>query len=224
MDVAHLRQHRVREQVFHRLAEGFLLRLRFFNLRFDYLLLRHLRHFRQGYQQPLQRRRGQGQVFLLPAQAGIEVAQGNGGVINFDIDVMQRHPAQGQRVRGGQVQRAAVFFFDRLRRRHFFTVDRHINIAQGNIVDAQAAVPQAAQPDREMKLPGGDRHPRLLITYVLQRQVTPAAAHLADIQPRHPTVRRFKYQMQAAGGAHQKPDGPQQQHEKDQYAEAYLLP
>ena len=48
--------------------------------------------------------------------------------------------------------------------------------------------------------------------------------HLADFQPGNPAVRRLQHQMQAAGRADEECDRPQQQDQKDQYPEAYLLP
>ena len=48
------------------------------------------------------------------------------------------------------------------------------------------------------------RHAWLLITNVRQGEIAPAAGDLANIQSWYPAIRRFKYQMQAAGGAHQK--------------------
>ena len=75
-----------------------------------------------------------------------------------------------------------------------------------------------------MELTGRDRDARLRKTDVLQRQVTPAAGHLADFQTGDPAVRRLQHQVQAAGRADQERDRPQQQNQKDQYPEAYLLP
>ena len=224
MDVGHFRQHRLREQIFHRLAERLFFRLRIVNFRLDHLLLGHLRHLRQRDEQPLQGGRRQGQVFLLPVQTAGKVAQRDGGIVNFYVDVMQRHPAQGDGIRRGEIQRAAIFFFNRRRRRHLAGIDRHIDIAQRKIVDAQAAVPQAAQLEAEVELASGDRHARLLKAHVLQRQIAPAAGRFADLQPRNPAVGGFDHQMQASGGPHQESYRPQQQHKKNQYAEAYLLP
>ena len=144
MDIGHFRQHRLREQVFHRLAERLFFRLRIVNFRLNDLLLGHFRHLRQRDKQPLQRGWRQGQVFLLPVKPRGKITQRNGRIVNFHVDVMQRHPAQGDGVRRGEIQRPAIFFFNRRRWRHFAGIDRHIDIAQRNIVDAQATVPQAA--------------------------------------------------------------------------------
>ena len=143
MNVGHLRQHRLGEQRFHRLAERFFFRLRMVYLRFNHLLLRHFRHFRQRDKQPLERGWRQGQILLLPVQAGGEVPHRNGGIINFDVHVLQRDAAQRNRVRRRKIQRPRVLFFYRRRRRHLTGVDRHVDIAQRNIVHAQAAIPQA---------------------------------------------------------------------------------
>ena len=168
MDVGHRRQHRLREEVGHRLAERFFLRLRVVDFRFNHLLLRHFRHLRQGDQQPLQRGRRQGQVFLLPVQAGGKIAHRDRGIVDFDVDVMQRDAAEGDRIRGGEIQRPAVLFLDRRRGRHLLRIDGDVNIAQRDVVHTQTAVPQAAQPDAEMKLAGGDRHARLLIADIIE--------------------------------------------------------
>ena len=224
MDVGHFRQHRFREQLFHRLAERLFFRLRVVNFRLDNLLLGHLRHLRQRDEQPLQRGRRQGEVFLLPVEPGGKVAHRDGGIVNFYVDVMQRHPAQGDGIRRGEIQRPALFFFNRRRWRHLAGIDRHIDIAQGDIVDAQAAVPQAAQLNAQMELAGGDRHARLLKAHVLQRQIAPAAGGFTDFQPRDPAICGFNNQMQAGRRPHQESYRPQQQQQKNQYAEAYLLP
>ena len=113
MDIGHRRQHRLREEVGHRLAERFFLRLRVVNFRLNHLLLRHFRHLRQGDQQPLQRGRRQGQIFLLPVQAGGKITYGDRGIIDFNVDVMQRDAAEGDRIRSGEIQRPAVLFLDR---------------------------------------------------------------------------------------------------------------
>ncbi|CSG31284.1 Uncharacterised protein [Shigella sonnei] len=55
------------------------------------------------------------------------------------------------------------------------------------------------------------RHAWLLITNVRQGEIAPAAGDVANIQSWHPAIRRFKYKMQAAGGAHQKRHRSQQQ-------------
>ena len=47
---------------------------------------------------------------------------------------------------------------------------------------------------------------------------------LADLKPWHPAVSRVKQQMQAGGGAHQERHRAEQQHDKNQNAEADLLP
>ena len=168
MDIGHCRQHRLREEVGHRLAERFFLRLRVVDFRLDHLLLRHFRHLRQGDQQPLQRGRRQGQVFLLPVQAGGKIAHGHCGIVDFDVDVMQCDAAEGDRIRGGEIQRPAVFFLDRRGGRHLLRIDSDVNIAQRDVVHAQAAVPQAAQPDAEVKLAGGDRHAGLLVANIIE--------------------------------------------------------
>ena len=137
------------------------------NFRLHHLLLRHFCYLRQGDEQALERSRRQGQVFLLPVQAGGEIAQRNGGVVDFDIDVMQRHAAEGNGVWRRQVQRAGIFFLYRRRRRHLFGIDSDVDITQRDIVNAQAAIPQAAQLDAEMELAGRHRYARLFEAHVL---------------------------------------------------------
>jgi hypothetical protein len=75
-----------------------------------------------------------------------------------------------------------------------------------------------------MEFPGVDRHARLLVADVLQTQVAPAARYLTNFQPRHPTVRGVKQQMQPGRRSHQKRHRTEQQHDKDQHPEAYFLP
>ncbi|MNS08470.1 hypothetical protein D3C72_399310 [compost metagenome] len=128
MNVGHLRQHRLREQVFQRLAERFFFRLWVLNFRFDDLFLRHFGDFRQGNQQPLQGSWRQGQVFLLPAQARGEIHHRNGGVVDLNIDVIERHAVQRNRIGSGEVQRAAVLLLDRGRFRHFVRIYRHVDV------------------------------------------------------------------------------------------------
>ncbi len=111
MHVGHFRQYRARKEIFQRFAERFFIRLRIFNFRFDDFFLRHFRHFRQGNQQAFQRCRFQGQGFLLPVQTGGEVHHRHRGVINLDVDVVQRHPCQGDGIRRGEIQRTAIFLF-----------------------------------------------------------------------------------------------------------------
>ena len=81
---------------------------------------------------------------------------------------MQCDAAEGDRIRGGEIQRPAVFFLDRRGGRHLLRIDGDVNIAQRDIVYAQAAVPQAAQPDAEVKLAGGDRHAGLLVANIIE--------------------------------------------------------
>ncbi|MNY26904.1 hypothetical protein D3C86_1607760 [compost metagenome] len=128
MNVGHLRQHRLREQVFQRLAERFFFRLWVLNFRFDDLFLRHFGDFRQGNQQPLQGSWRQGQVFLLPAQARGEIHHRNGGVVDLDVDVVERHAVQRDRIRRREIERTALLFLHRRRFRHFLRVYRHVHI------------------------------------------------------------------------------------------------
>ena len=128
MHIGHFRQDRLREEVFQRFAQRLLFRLRVLDLRLDDLFLRHVGHLRQRNQQPLQGGWGQGEVFLLPAQTGGEIHHGYRRIVDFDIDVIQRNPVERNRVRRGEIQRAAVLFFDRLRLRHFFGIYRHVNV------------------------------------------------------------------------------------------------
>jgi hypothetical protein len=81
---------------------------------------------------------------------------------------MQRDAAEGDRIRGGEIQRPAVLFLDRRGGRHLLRIDGDVNIAQRDVVYAQAAVPQAAQPDAEVKLTGGDRHAGLLVADIIE--------------------------------------------------------
>ena len=53
MHVRHLRQNRLRKQIFQRSTKRFFIRLRVLDLRLDHLFLSHLRHFRQRDQQSL---------------------------------------------------------------------------------------------------------------------------------------------------------------------------
>ena len=53
MHVRHLRQNRLRKQIFQRFTERFFIRLRVLDLRLDHLFLSDLRHFRQRDQQSL---------------------------------------------------------------------------------------------------------------------------------------------------------------------------
>ncbi len=113
MHVRHLRQDGLREQIFQRFTQRFLFRLWVLDLRLDNLFLRHVRYLRQRDQQSLQGGWRQGEVFLLPAQAGGEIHHRHGGVVDFDIHVVQRHPIKGDGVRCREIQRAAVLFFNR---------------------------------------------------------------------------------------------------------------
>ena len=128
MNVGHFRQDRLREEIFQRFAQRLFFRLRVLDLRLDDLFLRHVGHLRQRDQQALQGRRRQGEVFLLPAQAGGEIHHGHGSVVDFDIDVIERDPIERDRVRRGEIQRAAVLFLDRRRLRHFFRIYRHVDV------------------------------------------------------------------------------------------------
>ncbi|MPM74534.1 hypothetical protein SDC9_121522 [bioreactor metagenome] len=158
-------------------------------------------------------------------QAGGKIHHRHDGVIDFNIDVIERHARKRDRIRRGEIQRPAVLFFlYLLRRRHFFTVDRHINVFERQIVHAQAAVPQAIQPDRQMHFPGVNRHTRLVKADIFQRQITPAAGDLTNFQPRYPAICRIEDQMQAGCCSNQKRHRSQQQQDKNQDAEAYLLP
>ena len=128
MHIGHFRQDRLREEVFQRFAQRLLFRLRVLDLRLDDLFLRHVGHFRQRDQQALQGGWRQGEVFLLPAQAGAEIHHGHGGVVDFDIDVIKRHPIKRDRIRRGEIQRTAVLFLYRRRLRYFLRIYRHVDV------------------------------------------------------------------------------------------------
>ena len=169
MHIGHLRQHRFREQLGHGFAERFFLRLRVIYLRLHHLFLRHVGDFRQSDEQALQRRWRQRQVLFLPRQAAAEVHHRHRGVINLDIDVVEREPLQSDWIRRREIQRPAVLFLHRRGRRHFAAVDCHVDVAERDIVNAHAAVPRAIELHRQMKFTGIHRHARLGVADVFQR-------------------------------------------------------
>jgi hypothetical protein len=75
-----------------------------------------------------------------------------------------------------------------------------------------------------VELTGGDRHARLLVADVFERQITPAAGHLADFQPRNPAVRRLNTRCKPVVVPTRNPTVPSSSTNTIQYAEAYLLP